>query len=244
MAKIVFVVGAGASTEFGGSMPIGLGLATAIEAIMTQETANQSFTGPISQALMRQKTGLSPVEIRAMQRVQEGVVSKESIDDFINEWRDVPMLQEVAKMGIAHALLEAEKETYWGYVATGRMTLSGALRQGRDSWLGRILRLHNRSSARRNFVETMSDVAFVVFNYDRLIETYLFYYLKTALAVPESEARDIVLGLPIILPIAPGPNRAETTPSSTFAKSSLPITLSLGLLLVCAKRRFVWSTGF
>ena len=178
-------------------MPIGSGLAHTIEAIMNQEHNGRNYDGPVCQALMR-GGGLGDDEIKAIKRVRQGIVTKESIDDFIDEWQDIPKLAEVAKLGITHALLQAERHTHWGKAATKEITYSDALRASRDTWLGQVLRMHNRRSSRRHFVDTMSDVAFVIFNYDRLIEFYLYNHLTIALAVPKDEAREILHSLPLI----------------------------------------------
>jgi hypothetical protein len=205
-------------------MPVGPSLAEAIESLMDQEASGRRFEGPISNVLMR-NGGLGETEVRAITRVRQGIVSKESIDDFVDEWKDIPRLQDVAKLGITQAILTGERHTTWGQAAYNAISKSHALRRSRESWLGKILRLHNRTTARRAFLETMSDIAFVVFNYDRLIEYHLYHYLTIALDVPESEAREVLRTVPIIHVYGPVGELPELGGRHPFGRSE-PQTLA------------------
>lgn len=212
MGNTVFVIGAGASVEFGEAMPVGSGLAHRIRELLAAELNNHRRGGgtPVIDALAHQ--GFHSQHEAAMRRVRDGIATKESIDDFIEEWKDVPFLADVAKVAIAHCILVAESETKLAELAPvrsnaglpyePRMTTApdraGVLAALRETWLGCVLRYHNPQASRRSFLEALQGTAFVVFNYDRCIEQYLWHHLTTALAEPPDEAREILRGVPVL----------------------------------------------
>lgn len=195
MTKTVFIVGAGASKEFGDSMPIGLQLARTIKAQLMYETENRSARGPISNALAL--SGLHSGHVAAMRRIAEGIEGYESIDDMVDDWSDQQHLDEIAQMAISWALLQAEAATPWGQSAVGNGTVSNVLGDLRDTWLGQILRFHGSGRRRREFADRFSDVGFVVFNYDRLIEYHLYQHLTVTLAETPEDARTVIANIPI-----------------------------------------------
>ena len=215
MSKTVFVIGAGASVEFGEQMPVGSALATMIRECLTAELANHRRGGdtPIIDALSR--SGFHGQHEEAMRRIRDGITTKESIDDFVDEWKDVPFLPEVAKASISYCIASSESATKLAelsppgtnFPALGRLERpmtgnapdrAGILANLRNTWLGCILRYHNGRARRRSFLDAIQDTSFVVFNYDRCIEQYLWHNLTTSLAVPPAEAREVLLSVPIL----------------------------------------------
>lgn len=213
LGNTVFVIGAGASVEFGQSMPVGAGLANSIRECMTAELANQRRGGetPIIDGLSY--SGFHGQHAAAMQRIRDGIITKESIDDFVDEWRDMPFVPEVAKAAIAYCIASAEAGSSLAplapvndgspYPSYGLMTgaspdRAGILAQLRNTWLGCILRYSNMAASRRSLVESLQGTSFVTFNYDRCIEQYLWHHVTTALAIPPNEARELLQSVPII----------------------------------------------
>lgn len=92
MTKTVYIVGAGASTEFG-DMPIGLKLAQSIQASAERELrlgGNESEP-PITDALSR-SVGFRQSHREAFARIRASITTKDSIDDCVSEWEDLPVL--------------------------------------------------------------------------------------------------------------------------------------------------------
>lgn len=215
MSKTVFVVGAGASVEFGASMPVGSALANMIRECLTAELANHRRSGdtPIIDALSH--SGFGGQHEAAMRRIRDGIITKESIDDFVDEWKDVPLLPEVAKAAISYCIASAESATKLAELTPPSASFripghferpmtgiapdrAGVLATLRNTWLGCVLRYHNGSARRRSFLDAIQDTSFVVFNYDRCVEQYLWHHLTTSLAVPPDEAREVLLSVPIL----------------------------------------------
>lgn len=107
----------------------------------------------------------------------------------------MPRLAEIGKLAIVQSILFAESRSLWNQGADPAIVLQ----QLRDTWLGRILRFHNRRAVtrRRDYAVAMEGVVFVTFNYDRLLEKTLWEHLTTALGVSPDEAIDQLAATPI-----------------------------------------------
>lgn len=175
----VFVVGAGASTEFGPSFPVGTELASRIEARLGIEL-KQYRSGDAATIIHYLMTsgGVQSGHIAAISRIRDGIQSFDSIDDFINEWNDVPNIVDVAKLCITTEIYDAEKASSLFDILKNPADGAEVLRNYRESWLGKLVRYINPSSRRRDLVDSLSKAIFVTFNYDRTIEFYLEKYLR------------------------------------------------------------------
>ena len=116
MGKTVFILGAGASKDLDTWFPTGAELASQIQGFLTGERdryqQSRTDVGPILQALLR-TTGLGDVEWAAIERIRKGIVTAESIDEFIDEYADVPRLAEIGKLAIVQSILFSESRSLW-----------------------------------------------------------------------------------------------------------------------------------
>lgn len=200
MKRMVFVVGAGASKEFGGNhaMPVGSELAIRIERIL-QEELDAHHRGPIRAigSAFARSGGFTDSHISAMKRIRDGILSKDSIDEFTEEWREYPNLASVAKYSIAAIILRAERSTVLGQISEGGGNASEMLRSIRDSWLGIAYRKLNPTLSRRDAAGIFSDVSFITFNYDRCIEQFLYYTFTNTIGMSPDVAGDIIKNISI-----------------------------------------------
>ncbi|MFK3888438.1 hypothetical protein [Sphingomonas sp. NPDC079357] len=198
--RTVFVVGAGASIEFkgNGSMPIGSQLAIQIESLLDEDIHEQRMggSGPISRALM-QHGGMVSLHVAAMMRIRQSIQSKNSVDDFINEWSDFPKLPEVAKLCIAECILRAEGNSLLANLNGDGYNDAAVLRTLRETWLGQLVRLINPNVPRRDVAGSLSGVAFVTFNYDRCIEMFLYSHFVSTLALSQEQAIAALQSIPV-----------------------------------------------
>lgn len=201
MNDTVFIVGAGASTEFNGTatMPVGSELAVRIEDLLDDELRRlrRREPGPISSCILRSPGGMINQHELAMQRIRDGIQSRSSVDEFIDEWQDVPKLTEVAKLCIAHLMLKAEEGSVLGDIAFGRGATAPTLRKVRDSWLGIISRNLNPKARRRDVIDVFKDCAFITFNYDRSIEQFLMSTFVSTHGLSHAEASEALATIPI-----------------------------------------------
>lgn len=196
MQKTVFVVGAGASTEFG-ETPIGDQLARNIEGQLIREFDSGSRwpDGPIANAIASMG-GLGDAQLRAMSRIRDSVLSCPSIDQFVYEWQEVPHLPEIAKLCIAYFMLEAERKTTMARIQEGSAV--PILRVLEQSWLAVALSHLNPSARRRDILDVLEGVSFVTFNYDRCIEKYLRESFFSTYGMNRESAEQAAASIPIL----------------------------------------------
>lgn len=201
MGTTVFVVGAGASTEFDFSktMPVGEALARQIEELLNRELVMRN-DGPIATSIMSQIGGYHQKHIAAIRTIRDRVHAYDSIDRFLSEWSETPHLTEIAKLCIAHLMLEAERKSHLKQVIDKSESAAVELRKLNGSWLGVCAAKANQSNPdikRRDPRAVFSDVAFVTFNYDRCIEQYLFSRFTIACGLEPEDAIDAINSIPI-----------------------------------------------
>lgn len=194
--KTAFVLGAAAN--FGldntGQFPIGSQLAVRIQIQIAAELSEQTMfpQGHIGGALSCLSGGLTNRHVEAMDRIENSIVFKNSIDDLVNEWSEWIELSEVAKICIATEILKSESTTQICASLQSIVRPSSALRQLRESWIGRLLMYANPNSRRRDVQDCLSGLNFVTFNYDRCLEASILMFLRYGQNVPLAECRAIM----------------------------------------------------
>jgi hypothetical protein len=193
-------LGAGASKDFGDSMPIGSTLAFNIEQQLNKEFSQSAPDGPIKTAIMRSPGGLSGAHATAATRIRASLFAQASIDDLLNEWRnDSPEMIEVGKVAIATAILEAERKSVLGPSASNDPDKGyQAIANLRDCWMAYLLRSLQPGFNRRELEQVFSNVGFIIFNYDRCIEQYLYWAFQNVAGMHAGNAALAVERIPIV----------------------------------------------
>ncbi|MET3666871.1 hypothetical protein [Caulobacter sp. 1776] len=161
MGKTVFVLGAGASKDFGNAMPVGEELAAIIDRMLIGEFADASMSsdGLVKDAF-RRNTGLNREHRAAAIQIGKSLHSKPSIDELIDEWSDFPEFTNVAKHAIAAALLTAELNSSLCRAITDEVGWASAFRPMRDSWASWLFRnVGGQGVQRRQAFQAFSSVA-------------------------------------------------------------------------------------
>jgi hypothetical protein len=192
MGPITFIVGAGASCDFK-SFPIGSALARSIDTQLSIELANRD--GPIISTISA-NGGFGDAHRIAMARITNGIHSRDSIDQFVDDCRNEPLVAQIAKLAISHAMLSAES-TCELRVDNGRQP-EVILRTMRDTWPGYICRYANSDFSRQDFLESLRGISFVTFNYDRSIERFLLIWVQATLRINYESAAELVARIPIM----------------------------------------------
>jgi hypothetical protein len=183
-------------------------MAQLIQDLMDQELSayRRSVEGPILEALMR-NGGLNQAHLTAMTRIRDGIQSCPSIDQFIDEWQDVPELPRIGKLSIAYLILKAERETG---LAGARLekhdpslppminNAANILRGLQGSWLAEVAARVNPDARRRDIEAAFRGVAFVTFNYDRCIEQYLLMRFISTVGRSVADAKAALSRIPIL----------------------------------------------
>ena len=195
----VFVLGAGAIHDVDKAFPMGPVLALQIEQALARELSSRGYDdSDYVTSCLASNGGFGEPERLAMGRIVNSLNAAASIDQFVDEWRDVPKVAEVAKIAIAVQLLAAEKASVLSKLGRDAPSNPQVLRQLGETWLGTISSKVGGSLPRRQFRDCLGRTAFITFNYDRSLEWYLVHYLNTSLNVPYEEAVGYVRDMPII----------------------------------------------
>ena len=201
MARTIFVVGAGASKEFdpgGSSMPVGSELAVQIENAIVHDLESAKGGNLVGVVGAIAQSGYRDEHRTAIKRIRDGILSKPSIDEFIDDWQDFPHLQSIAKMYIARCILEAERNCVLGKLTTHYTDVAAGMRALRDSWLCLIARSINPTSRRRDVEHVFANSAFITFNYDRCIEEFLYHWFTNTQDMSKDRAISALDDIPIL----------------------------------------------
>lgn len=202
----VFVVGAGASSEFG--LPLGAGLSKKIIRNLSAQddgTPNVRLRDLRAERLMKRRfssdaDGLESA-FEAATIIQKGLLHAQSIDAFIDMHVDKPAVAMVGKLQIALEILRAEAEST--LYADGS-NIYNRIDFNRDdvsrSWLRVFAEILVEKARARDLRSIGAGVAIVCFNYDRCIEHYLIHALEATLGITFEEAHEVVYGMDIIHP--------------------------------------------
>jgi hypothetical protein len=196
--RTVFVVGAGASHEFG--LPVGTTLQDQISHQTKLNVQNSSISAfshngafvdslPAAVGLQRYTAHDRLRLARKSLHISAGVKHAASIDNYLHAQRSDAELVAIGKLAIATCILRAEQDSSLAYSANGvgfKGRQSSALKtEPHNSWLGLLVKA---LSAGRNFTafcKALETITFVCFNYDRCIERY--FHVAVSLIYPDIE---------------------------------------------------------
>ena len=195
--KTVFIVGAGASAEVG--LPIGADLKFQIIRELQQaldKVGGYDTRSPTTQVLENWVRGsrFSEVELgRAVESVCQGLRVAYSIDNFLEARNGSEAILACAKLGITAAILKAESSSQ--LLMQSPLKSEVRLHDKVESTWYRHLADKLFSGVHESKVEKLfENVAFVIFNYDRCIETYLKAALKAYYQLNDSVIEKILQG--------------------------------------------------
>ena len=174
-AKTVFVVGAGASAEFG--LPVGSTLREKIVDRVRRIRRDDGGTYGDIDLIRHLGVKFAETDVAdAALAIEHGIFGKPSVDEFLEWHSDNEVLAGVGKAAIAKCMIEAE--------ATARKTFFGEgsnfrLRDFADRWLGRFFVMLMSGAVKSATSDPFANTNFVIFNYDRCVEYFLALALQT-----------------------------------------------------------------
>lgn len=194
--RTVFVVGAGASHEFG--LPVGSQLQDQIShqtMLKVERGSIQAFSHNANFLdLLPAAAGLQSYTASDKLRLAEksvdisaGVRLAASIDNYLHAQQSDAELVAIGKLAIAKCILEAEQASTLAYKTNGfgfaGARSQGATKEPHNSWLGVLIKVLSAGRDFNAFCKAVSTITFVCFNYDRCIERY--FSCATALIYPK-----------------------------------------------------------
>jgi hypothetical protein len=195
----VFVVGAGASKEFG--LPVGAELAIKISEkldIVFDRYGRSIVSG--DKDLFDNVTKSHGQELSQYQKaawlIRDGIILAHSIDDFLDVHRHNERVVNYGKAAIAQCVLEAERasrlffDRYAEQLQPGSPTIN--FRNCADTWLVGLMKLLVRGTPHAERARIFDRCTFVIFNYDRCVEHFFIQALQRSYDITSDEAIDIL----------------------------------------------------
>jgi hypothetical protein len=204
----VFVIGAGASTEYGAFagtplFPVGTGLRSMIKAGcsygdgIAPEVADGGDR--VVYGWLKQRYGYGEPEflarLEALRKIAKRIEAFDSIDECIDHLAD-PHVTEMGKIMIARYLAEAETKCLLGTQRdkAGFVQISALT----GTWLESFVRV--LMNGRRDPDDIGKEITIICFNYDRCIEFYLINAIIQRYEISYQQAHRIVSNMAIIHP--------------------------------------------
>ena len=199
----VFVVGAGASAEV--NMPLGSELKTKIAQLLDIRFDNSrhvSGDAKIVQALrlFMQSKGERDINpyLHACRRIAGAMPQAISIDNFLDAHVDDEKVVMCGKLAIVRAILESERRCnlYFERSRTHRFDF-GRLE---TTWLNQFFQLLTENCRIDDLPQRLGKVTLIVFNYDRVVEHFLYHALQNYFGIDAGRAGELVFGMRILHP--------------------------------------------
>ena len=219
--KTVFVVGAGASCEFG--LPSGLGLKKQISSLLKRGDSNVDpvLYEALERVAYSNGGGVrSPVAfVNAARAISSSLPLAPSIDNYLHTHNADKVVEKVGKLAIVHSILTAERKSKLFFKPSQNHEFDFAGVE--NSWLAKLMQLLNEHSDIDELKKRLSSLVFIVFNYDRCIEHFLFNAIRVYYRVEADVAATIVQGITIFHPYG-------TVGEYPFSLSSYPAGTAFG----------------
>lgn len=192
--KTVFIVGAGASEEV--HLPIGKELKQKIVSSLSWDSNNEVEDDLIRVALSTNFVKI-PDSYIACKHICESMSQSISIDNFLDQHKDDKLIELCGKLAIVRTILRSE--------STSLLTISNPqasvnFASLEDTWFTGFWKLLTENCRREDLQKRFKLVVFVIFNYDRCIEHYLFHSLKNVYRMGSDEAAMLVNSIEIYHP--------------------------------------------
>lgn len=205
--KTTFVIGAGASCELG--LPSGEGLKTQIIDLLSPSRDNhygfsassmqQSMAALLKQKLSNKWQDMQPY-INAAEKIRRGLPLAMSIDNYLHTHQDDEHLVAVGKMAIGLSILSSEGDCH----LFGRNYYSSLLTESRErtpdlsgehlaeSWYPSFAKILMSQVQVRDIAAAFKNVRFIIFNYDRCFEQYLWLALQSYFNIDGNTAASVL----------------------------------------------------
>jgi hypothetical protein len=221
---VVFVIGAGASCEYG--LPLGGALKDAIAAKVKfrfEHGSNRLKSG--DRDLLDHITRHVPDQAerrndytRAANVLAAAIGSFISIDEALHYVGATPEAVEVGKIAIIQEILLAERDSALSVSRkTGRLDVNNV----DGAWIAEMLSMAIAGLQRDKLDTAFDPVTFINFNYDRTIEQYLYWALQERASATADQAKQIVAKLNFIRPYGSiGPLSFDTSSPSSYGTTA------------------------
>ena len=195
--RLTLIVGAGASKELG--LPIGSELKSKIAALLDiRFDFNQQLSGDYQiRAALEEAVRATDARgdinphLHAGWRIRDAMPQAISIDNFIDNHQGDEKIELCGKLAIVKSILDAEKKSQI-YIDHRNDRNSINFSATETCWLNPFTRLLTENCRADQLEERLKTVSFVIFNYDRCIEHYLYHALQNYYKLSDRTAADLL----------------------------------------------------
>lgn len=185
-------------------MPLGDKLRDQIAALVKHED-NHGFVDPVVASAVDELCGNDAHKRQeymwAAHRLEEGLDHVGSIDAFLEIHHEDTALVELGKLGIALAILRAERTSALAARLKPELfeaeELKPLQKRYRDSWYVPFGKLLTQGVSRADVEQIYQNVSFITFNYDRCIETFAEFLLRGTYGLGDY-AREVARSLEVL----------------------------------------------
>lgn len=185
--RTVFVIGAGASKEVG--LPIGDELRNEIIKLMDINSNPNDDNKFLINTAIREKSKQKPEEyMNARIAICNGLRLTASIDNYLNLHRENPKIVFCGKLAIINSILKAEKESMLFIEKNSRINIEAI----EKTWFTLFFRKLSEGCQFHELGHRLGAITFVVFNYDRCIEHFLYHAIQQCYNVKEEQVKELL----------------------------------------------------
>jgi hypothetical protein len=203
-SKTLFVIGAGASEEVG--MPIsydlGRNLGEALNLNFGHYSASRAADPELKQALREysRNSAIPLSEIaNACKVISQAMEDTDSIDAFIDNHRGNEIIEKCAKIGIANSILKKERTSALFVDPNNTFNVLDRTKAA-STWYSRFWNKLAENMHRDNLQSIFNSISVISFNYDRCLEQYLYYSLRSRFDISHEAAIELLDGLELYHP--------------------------------------------
>ena len=208
VVKTVFVVGAGASSE--AKLPIGKELKHHIAKLLDirfddwgdrLESGDKQILEVLRSVAKQKYNDQRAIQdlIEECHHIRDAMPLAPSIDNFIDNHRDKEDIAICGKLAIIKSILNAEKNSkLWfqkeRYDSNINFTDLG------NTWYIPFFQTLTENCSKDELAERFKSITFIIFNYDRCVEQFIFWALQNYYRITGEEAGKLVEGMNIYHP--------------------------------------------
>ena len=200
--QTLFVVGAGASFEFG--LPLGTALAEKISAKLHFKfdmwrliEGNEDFLSALRQKFSDEEILKSHLD--ACSRIKSGIRLAKSVDNYIDTHKHDTKVALIGKFAIFDCIAEAERSSKL-YFEPNSSKVTFDLEKLGKTWVAELVDILFYGVSKSNVADVFANLSIVSFNYDRCIQQALVLALHTLYHLDISQCYELVSKLRIIYP--------------------------------------------
>lgn len=205
--KSVIIVGAGASKEYG--LLSGVELKDRIKDFLNYDfklggfgelkSGNQEILEAIRN-LAKVDNTLGAKYFHSALRISRAMSQATSIDSYIETQND-ELIEQCGKLAIVQAILDSERQSKLcinkDYNRDEKHFNFSAIE---DTWLTEFFRLVTESCRKEDLEERLSNVGFIIFNYDRCVEHYLYHAFQNFYDIHAEKSAELINQIEIYHP--------------------------------------------